>query len=73
MANCKICGQPIVETDMSVCRKCRSNKTMPISFIRKPIDFSSKILKFFISSKEKQKDNDIIDDELKAFKQFMCK
>ncbi len=26
MANCKICGRTIVETDMDICRKCRNGE-----------------------------------------------
>lgn len=35
MATCKICGRPIVETDMDICRKCRNGeKTTGFTLIK---------------------------------------
>lgn len=38
MPNCKICGRPIVECDMKICRKCRSEEyTTPLNLLRKAV------------------------------------
>ena len=38
MPNCKICGRPIVEYDMKICRKCRSEeRTTPLSLLKKAV------------------------------------
>lgn len=35
MPNCKICGRPILECDMSVCRKCRNGeRSTPLNLLR---------------------------------------
>ena len=44
MSNCKICGRPIVECDMKICRKCRSGeRTTPLSLLKKAVKNINKI------------------------------